>query len=238
MNDALYFMIVKMVDLNLWGGELVGEENLPEKGPAVFVANHLGSTGPIGVVCSIPVRFYTWTLSKTIDPIEAPEYLRVDFVEPELHLKPPLSLLVSKAICRISVPMLNALGCIPVYQDPVKLIRTYRLSLSLLLKGKYLLVFPEDPTQAADPECKMRPFKQGLSRLGEMYFKATGNSLNFYPVAMHEDRKVKVGLPIAYNPYNPPARERLRIIGLLESNIRQMYLQITMGDYLGVPLPH
>lgn len=238
MNDALYFLIVRMIDLNLWGGELVGEENLPEKGPAVFVANHLGSTGPIGVVCSIPVRFYPWTLSKTIDPIEAPEYLRVDFVEPELHLKPPLSLLVSKAICKISVPILNSLGCIPVYQDPVKLIRTYRLSLSLLIKSKYLLVFPEDPTQAVDLKYKMRPFKQGLSRLGELYFKATGNSLNFYPVAMHEDRKVKVGLPIAYNPYNSLARERSRIIGLLESNIRQMYLQLTMGDYLGIPLPH
>ena len=46
MKDSLYQFIVSVLDLALWGGELVGEENLPRHGPAVFIANHLDATFP------------------------------------------------------------------------------------------------------------------------------------------------------------------------------------------------
>ena len=44
MKDGLYQFIVGVVDLFLWGGKLIGEENLPKRGPAVFIANHLDAT--------------------------------------------------------------------------------------------------------------------------------------------------------------------------------------------------
>ncbi|MGB7872984.1 MAG: hypothetical protein WBL25_01275 [Anaerolineales bacterium] len=52
MKDTTYRLIVWLFGAFLWGGEIAGEENLAE-GPAVFVSNQLGATGPIAVVASL-----------------------------------------------------------------------------------------------------------------------------------------------------------------------------------------
>ena len=69
MKDGLYQFIVGVVDLFLWGGELIGEENLPRHGPAVFIANHLDATGPIAAACSIPLRFHPWVIADMMDKV-------------------------------------------------------------------------------------------------------------------------------------------------------------------------
>jgi hypothetical protein len=89
MNDSTYFFLVKLLDINIWGGDLLEGEYLPKSGPAVFVSNHLGSLGPIGVVCSLPLRLYSWILADTVDPDLAPNCVRIDFVEKDFHLVPP-----------------------------------------------------------------------------------------------------------------------------------------------------
>lgn len=238
MNDTAYRLLVGTLDAFLWGGELVGEQDLPERGPAVFVANHLGSLGPIAVTCSLlPRRLYHWVIEDTIHPQKAPDYLRVDFVEPELGLKPPLSLYAATAIAKISVPLLRSLGGIAVPHDFEGIQETLRASIALLREGKFLLIFPEDPKQPPDPATKMRPFKKGFARLGELFFEATGGRLEFYPLAVHPTRKVSAANPVVYQPLNPPVTERLRIKNLLEASIRRMVLEITMEEYTGVPLP-
>jgi hypothetical protein len=238
MKDGTYRFIADMIDAFLWGGELVGEENLPEEGPAVFVANHLGSTGPIGVSCSMPLRLYPWIISDTIDPERAPDYLRVDFVEKELKLSMPLSLWLAQAICWLSVPLLRSIGCVAVYSDPEELQeKTFTQSVSLLKEGKYLLIFPEDPQQPIDQSTKMTPFKKGFARLGEYYYQETGERLDFYPLAVYERGKVMVGKPVTYNPINAPANERLRLKSLLEEHIRKMYMGMSTKDFM-VPLPN
>ena len=73
MKDSLYQFIVSVLDLTLWGGELVGEENLPRHGPAVFIANHLDATGPIAAACSIPVRMYSWAAADMEVAVLAPQ---------------------------------------------------------------------------------------------------------------------------------------------------------------------
>ena len=51
MKYIFYHFLTGALDLFLWSGELIGEENLPKEGPAAFIANHLGPSGPIAVVC-------------------------------------------------------------------------------------------------------------------------------------------------------------------------------------------
>src|SRR5512143_1873911 len=91
MKDGLYQLIVVTLDVFLWGGRLVGEENLPSQGPAVFVANHHEALGPIAVCCSIPLRLYPWSVADMVDKEKAAAYLKWDFVERTLHIGPPLS---------------------------------------------------------------------------------------------------------------------------------------------------
>jgi hypothetical protein len=227
MKDGLYQFIVGTLDIFLWGGRLAGEENLPQKGPAVFIANHHEALGPIAVYCSLPLRLYTWSVADMVDKKMAAAYLKWDFVERTLHLKPPVSAWVAKAISNISVPFLGSLGCIPVYKGMYdQMVDTLRLSMDVLRQGKFLLVFPEDNLLTKDSETNIAPFQRSFARLGEMYHAETGGRLEFYPVAVHPKGLVMVGKPVAFDPLNRMGLERSRLKDVMEKSVRSMYLQV------------
>lgn len=232
--DIFYWFAVGMLDALYWGGILEGYANLPRRGPAVFIANHLGPRGPIGAVCSIPRRLYPWIIGDMLDAALAGEYLRKDFVEPRLGLKPPASVTFSQALSKITVPLLRSLGCVPVYKGYENMRRTWEASLDLLLRGKYLLIFPEDATLPPDPLTGFNPFQRAFARLGELYYARTQQRLPFYPVAVHLSHRVRVGEPIRYNPLNPAGMERTRIRNLLEATIRRMYLDMEHESAAGL----
>jgi len=227
MKDGLYQFIVGVMDLFLWGGELIGEENLPRRGPAVFIANHLDATGPIATACSIPFRIHPWVIADMMDKDLAPLWLQVDFVERQLHLKPPVSQWLSRVISRISVPLFYSIGCIPVYRGDYERMReTLDISMGFLRERKFIMVFPEDNRLPTDPLTKMQPFQHSFARLGEMYYAETGERLGFYPVVVHATGQLVVGSPVVFNPLNPVGMERRRLKNLIEYCVRAMYLQL------------
>jgi hypothetical protein len=227
LSDRAYNLIISALEAFMWDGELVGGENL-QRGPGVIVANHMGSIGPVGICSSLPMRVYPWVLGSTVDPVKAPENVRKDFVEKLLHLESPESETVARVICKISIPLLLGLGCIPVPDTHEEQEATFRCSLDLLKHGKFLLIVPEDPIgEPIDPLTGIRPFKHGFLHIGELYYKDTGGRLTFYPVVVHEQGLVIVGEPIAYNPQNEARVERLRLVNLLEQTIKAMHRQAT-----------
>jgi len=237
LSDASYHLLRRLLDAFLWGGELLGEENLPRQGPAVFVANHALAIGPIAIVASMPLRLYPWVVGDMLDWEKAPAYLNKDFVEPQLHIPPPLSMTVSRLLVQASVRLLRAVGSIPVWQGE-DLLQTYRMSIEYLEQGRYLLIFPEDPAQPLDEQSHMSPFKKGFARLGEMFFEHTGKALHFYPLVVHPHlRQVNVGRPVVFNHKNLVIHERLRIKSALEMSIRRTYVEMSLQGYHGVPLP-
>lgn len=231
MKDGSYQFIVGVLDLFLWRGELIGKENLPRRGPAVIIANHLDATGPIATACSIPMRLHPWVIADMMDKDLAPHWLQADFVERQLHFEPPVSRWVAQAICRISVPLFYSIGCIPVYVgDYERIGETLDISIGFLRKGKFVLVFPEDYRLPKDPITKMQPFQHSFVRLGERYFAETGERLEFYPVTVHAKGHVVVGKPVAFNPLNPVGLERRRLKELMEDTIMAMYIQLEGGN--------
>ena len=239
MNETLYRFISWGFQDLIWGGDLVGENRLPDHGPAVFVSNHLGSLGPIAAGASLPFFLHPWIHADMLDPRLAPDYLRRDFVEPTLHVPPPFSHWLARGISKLHVPLLCALGGIPVYHTPDGLHETLRQTLDLLVQGKFILIFPEDPDLPLDARYNMRPFKKGFARLGELYYERTRTILAFHPLAVHaETRTLRVGNPIRYNYLNNPASERQRIKSMLEQNIRDMLLQASLGEIVHLPLPN
>lgn len=238
MGDGLYHFLTGVLEPFLWSGELVGEENLPKKGPAVFVANHLDATGPIACCCSIPLRLHPWSIGDMMDREKAPAYLNMDFTERLLHLKPPLSTWFSRLLTKITVPLFWSLGCVPVYKgDYERMHETLDLSMDLLRESEFLLVFPEEPSLPADPATGMKPFQRSFARLGEMYYEETRTRLEFYPVAVHAAGYVVIGQRVAFNPLNPLGLERHRLKDLMEDTIRQMYLQVEGGGAPGALRP-
>jgi hypothetical protein len=226
LNDTAYHFIVSLLETFMWDGELVGGENLQD-GPAVIVANHMGSVGPVGLCSSIPMRLYPWVLGTTVDKVKGPEQVRKDFVEKVFKLKPPLSETIARGICKISTPLLLSLGCIPVPDTHQEQEATFQVSMELLKQGKFLLIVPEDPKADPDPLTGIKPFKRGFLRLGELYAQETHQRLQFYPVCIHEAGWVIVNKPIAYNPLNDPKLERFRMVDLLEHTIKTMHLEAT-----------
>jgi 1-acyl-sn-glycerol-3-phosphate acyltransferase len=238
MKDGTYQFLIGLVDLFLWSGELIGEENLPQRGPAVFIANHLDATGPIATCCSIPLRLHPWSIGDMMDKEKASTYLNMDFTERQLHLKPPLSVWISRVLTKITVPLFWSLGCIPVYKgDYQQMVETLRLSMDVLRQGKFLLVFPEDATLPANPVTRMSPFQHSFVRLGEKYYQETGQRLEFYPVAVHSKGYVMVGKPVAFDPLNPAGLERHRLKNLMEETVRCMYLEAEEGKIVGALSP-
>lgn len=238
MGDLLYWCLSAVLQNTIWGGELLDEENLPERGPAVLVCNHLGSLGPIAAVAGIPLRMHPWVAADMLDPRRAAEYLRWDFIEKELKLGPPISGRLAGALAKITVPLLRGGGCVPVYTAADKTPRTFDLSLEILHGGGLLLVFPEDPAGPRDSRTALRPFMKGFIRLAELYFGESGRALRFHPLAVHaETRCIRAGRPVRYNPHTAPAGERRRIRSLLESEIRDMLLELAGNPYAGIPLP-
>jgi 1-acyl-sn-glycerol-3-phosphate acyltransferase len=234
MKDGLYQFIVGVLDLFLWGGELLGEENLPRRGPAVFISNHLDATGPIATACSIPLRVHPWVIADMMDKVLAPIWLQKDFTERQLHLKMPFSRWLARALCSISVPLFYSLGCIPVYHSDYERMReTLDMSMAVLQERKFIVVFPEDYRLAKDPVTKMQPFQHSFVRLAEKYYEETGELLEFYPLVVHSAGQMVVGKPVAFNPLNPVGTERRRLKNLLEEIIIAMYMQLEGGNASG-----
>jgi 1-acyl-sn-glycerol-3-phosphate acyltransferase len=239
MKESLYRIISWGFQKLIWGGDLLGADNLPAEGPGVLVSNHLGALGPIAVGGSVPLKLHFWINADLLDPRLAPDYLRRDFVESQLHIPSPLSFWVAKAISKIHVPLLRAVGGIPVYHSPDGFLETFRLSVNLLAQGKFILIFPEYPNQPLDSHYAMTPFQKGFTRLGEMYYERTKLLLSFYPLAVHaQSLTVRFGSPIRYNPNNHPANERARLKNRLEQIIHEMVLQASQTDILQLPLPN
>jgi hypothetical protein len=237
-GEALYRMLRRGLDVTVWGGELEDIGGWPISPPAVIVANHARALGPIAVMASIPQRLYPWLTADMLDFDLAPQYLRGDFVEPELHIPSAVSMAVSTALSQVTVRLLRSIECVPVWSDR-KLVETYELSAQRLSEVSCLLVFPEDPTLSGDELTGMRPFKTGFARIGQFYFELTRKRLRFYPVAvLRRQRRVRIGKAITYNPINQGGREWVRLARLLETMIREMILGESIGLYAGVPLPH
>jgi hypothetical protein len=142
-----------------------------------------------------------------------------------------VSLIVAQTLCKISIPLLLSLGCIPVPDTHQEQEEMFETSINLLKQGKFLLIVPEDPKgEPPDPHPGIRPFKRGFLRLGKTYAQETGQRLRFYPVTVHEAGWVKVAKPIAYNPTNEAKLERIRMINLLEGTIKTMHREITENE--------
>src|SRR5271157_462417 len=220
------------------GWELTGDENLPAAGPAVYLSNHALALGPIAVTASLPVRLYPWIISDMLDWEKAAAYLNKDFVEPQWHIPSPFSMPLARLITQALVRLLRSVGSIPVWHGE-EVRETYLISLDQLMEGQSLLIFPGDPLQPLDEQCKISPFLKSFARLGWLYFERTQKILKFYPFAVHPGlRKVKLGKPISFNPNNNPANVCVRIKSVLESIIRDMLIEMTLRGYAGIPLPH
>lgn len=238
MNESAYRLITRFIKLCFWRGRFIGRENLPSSGPAVFVSNHLNELGPIACVSEIPLRLYPWIHWKMLAERETLEFLRIDFVEKSLRLRPPLSLAVAGGLSRIVLPLMRSLGCIPVHRGEgfsAKQV-TWEASLARLRAGDCLLVFPEDPESPADPATGIHRFMHGVLWLADVYYHATSQPLPYYLIAVHPSRKMMVRPRLLLSPQQFTAKQsKTYWSDLFEQTIIEMYRELEQEEKYPAP---
>lgn len=201
--------------------------NLLDEDPTIYVANHMGSYGPVTAMSSLPQPVYPWVAHQIIDSSLCPSYIEHDFVRAEMHLGPPLSVLISGMIGRICVALMRDLHAIPVYRDSRRVLETLRISVRLLEQGKRLLIFPEIPNRIVNEI--VNEFDTGFINVARLFFERSARVVSFLPIAIHRGRlALRVGAPIRFNPGIPFRLEKLRIKRELVERICEMYRDLEL----------
>jgi hypothetical protein len=173
---------------------VLGLEHVAPSGPALLVANHAGSRGPLATLVSLPMRLYPWVAAATVDPLRAPQRIYDDVVQRELRLGGRAGMAVATVFARLGVGLVRAIGTIPVERDKGLFDESLQQSLEMLVAGRRLLVFPEDPDADRDPATGLQPFLTGCTWLWCLYEKRTGRRLAVHPMGVRvQTRTITIG---------------------------------------------
>jgi hypothetical protein len=208
-----------------------GRKNLRSEEPLILVSNHVGSFGPVSLITSMPMRMYPWVAHEVTDVKTVASRIQLEFLEQELHLRPPLSAWLGRVVGRICVAIMKDIGAIPVYQKSKKIAVTVMQSLSLLEQGKSLLVFAEDSTRRInDTMCE---FCTGFIHVARLYYQRTRKAIQFLPVAVNRRiGAILIGSPIRFDSQKPFSVEKKRLKAELEHTVYSLYEQLERSSSL------
>ena len=225
IDRAIRKVFFKVIRKIFFRSTLRGRRHLAAGGPVIMVANHAGSLGPVSVITTVPVKTYPWVTHEVTDLQTVARRIQAYFLERELHLRPPVSEFLGRAIGRICVGLMKDIGAIPVYPKSRKMASTFQLSLRLLGEGKNILVFAEDSRRPLNEAiCE---FGTGFIHLAKLYYRKTRKAIRFIPVAVNKKgRGILVGAPIRFDPTNPFPLERDRLKRQLESSVSMLYREL------------
>ena len=208
---------------------LRGARNLRGRGPLILVANHEGSFGPLSLLTSLPLELYPWVVSETTDARTAARRIQAEFLEAELHLRPPLSAWLARVIARIAAALMRDINAVPVHQHSRRMRATVDRSLELLEQGKNILVFPEDPDRKLNDV--LNQFCTGFLHLARRYYEHTRQVVRFIPVAVNRGvRAILVGRPVEFDASAPFTAEKARLKKELEHRVEELYRSLEDGE--------
>ena len=193
--------------------------------PLIFVSNHIGSFGPLSLISSLPLKLYPWVANEVTELQKVAKRLQADFTELELKLRPPLSVWLARLIGRICIFVMRDLQAIPVYAQSRRIRDTLEKSLELLLKGKNILVFPENKERPLNEV--LGEFSTGFLALARLYYRKTCKAISFLPVAVNQKVKgIQIGKPIRFRTGRPFHEEKERLKLELERAVYSMYCSL------------
>jgi 1-acyl-sn-glycerol-3-phosphate acyltransferase len=190
--------------------------------PLIIVSNHIGSFGPLSIISSLPLKLYPWVGHEVTELRKVARRLQKEFTELELKLRPPLSVWLARLIGRICVFIMKDLQAIPVYASSRRIRDTLQRSLELLLKGRNILVFPENKDHPINEV--LGDFSTGFLAMARLYYEKTRKAISFLPVAVNQKVKgIKIGKPIRFDSSLPFLQEKRRLKVELEDSIYSLY---------------
>ena len=191
--------------------------------PAIFVANHADSFGPLALHFHFPVRLYPWVIHYMTERQSCARYLEKDFLSKELKLPHLVGSWLSQLMADLCVGLFRYIEAIPVYHNSRRIMETISKSIVYLEEGKSILIFPEIPDSYLSRYIKR--FNTGFLEIAKELGKSNGESIRIYPVGVdRKRRRITLGRPSKYDTSKNYLEEKRRIEAELEAEVESMLI--------------
>ena len=238
MSDKRISPVYKFIKWLVWlfypKTAVAGAENLPD-GPCVVVGNHTQMNGPIACELYFPGRHYIWCAGEMMHLREVPAYAYRAFWSQKPKYIRWFFKLASYVIAPLSALVFNNADVIGVYHD-ARIMSTFKETIEKLRGGARIVIFPEHD---APHNHIVYDFQDRFIDVARMYYKKTGEELNFVPLYVAPDLKTMyLGEPVRFDHTAPIAAERRRICGRLMDAITDIAVSLplhTVVPYRNIP---
>lgn len=192
--------------------------------PAVFIGRHQNLYGPVEIMAWVPLEFRVWTLYKFLTVRECYRHYSTSTFTRRTGRATAGSRLKAAVVSPFVTAFMRSMGGLPVYRGCKNIIDTFRLSVSALAAGESLLIMPERDYQ--DRGSDAGELYSGFVHIAQMYYRATGKALSFYPVyPSRENQSIYVEKPIVFDPAKPFHSERDRVIEALKRELNHKVIE-------------
>lgn len=167
-------------------------ENGSLDGPAIFVANHSGASGPMDLSLYFPTFLIPWGTYQMRGKFkERWHYLYDVFYRQKLKYGKVRSWILATLLGTVAPFLYGNMRVIRTYDD-IRLVRTFKESITHLKENVSLLIFPEDSSDGYSDEIAV--FNEGFVAFADYYYKNTGVDLPIYPVYYNKKRAfIRIG---------------------------------------------
>ena len=212
---------------------LTGTENLPEGEPCIIVGNHSHMYGPIAGELYTPGKHDVWCAGEMMHRKEVAAYAFRDFWSGRPKALHWFYRILSHVITPLALLIFNNAHTIAVYHD-TRLISTYRESVSRLLAGSRLVIFPECYDRH---NSIVYQFQDKFIDTARFYYKRYQRELSFVPMYIAPELKlISYGHPVRFRGDAPIAEERRRICAALMDSITDM--AVSLPEHTVIPYPN
>ncbi|MCD4751741.1 MAG: 1-acyl-sn-glycerol-3-phosphate acyltransferase [Anaerolineaceae bacterium] len=200
-------------------------DNINLDPPVVFVANHEKLAGPMMMGTRFPFKFRPWVNDRMLTRKKITDYVQESFFMGRLQIKSKWkSRFLSKQITPWLYQLMRGTKPIPVYQNQIRIIETFKTSVKILDQNENILIFPDGKGETNTVFNNISQFKTGFIYLAKHYWKQSRKAVRFIPVSINPQLpSVSLGESITYNPENNYNDEKIRISEFLMQQIDSLY---------------
>ena len=218
----LYRFARQIVRIYLGRHQVYHRENI--RTPAIYVSRHQNMHGPVHTMAFLPAPVHIWSMHMFLDPEACKEhFLEFTFTKRYGWSQRRASLIASLVSYPVSVG-LKSMGAIPVFRGHREILKTFDLSLDVLLRGENLVVFPD--ILYDDTSDQAGELYSGYLHLARSYYKKSGKSLPIIPLyCTQHSRKLILGDPIIFSGEVPFRAEKERVARAIHQSLDDLVTQ-------------
>lgn len=174
--------------------------------PAVILLRHSDLQGPIRAFLSLNPPPHLWVLDPFFQRRTCYEQYRC-YTFAERRGKRPKRVSLKAALAAFFVvPLVGAIGAVPVYRGKRDIGKTLDASVNLLKEGETLAIAVDKDYRNKD--APVSSIYTGFFQLEHRYFDATGEHLPFYALRFNDDRTMTFSPPLSFSGSRPFPKER------------------------------